>query len=225
MPNRHRSVFLTCYETPERKQQRLATLKANKEYRSERAARRRGVSQEYLDNVNAMRSLGLAHNTLIKDIPQRLEGSLVKHLSERATEFLLDNFDVGQVEDKQGRRLLHFKTDKERKGEKMNFIKAVVEASQVQRKTVKQVYDGMLSVVRSELKKERRIRLPELGIVAVKYRAAKPKRKGRNPFNGEQMMFKAKPAMNKLRISPAKQLKDFAGKLQVVAPKVKKGKK
>ncbi|WP_211233719.1 HU family DNA-binding protein, partial [Zooshikella ganghwensis] len=34
-------------------------------------------------------------------------------------------------------------------------------------------------------------------------------RKGVNPFTGEEMMFKAKPASMQVRIQPLKKLKDF----------------
>ncbi len=38
--------------------------------------------------------------------------------------------------------------------------------------------------------------------------AAKPKRPGRNPATGEEMMFAAKPATVKVRITPLKAFKD-----------------
>jgi nucleoid DNA-binding protein len=37
---------------------------------------------------------------------------------------------------------------------------------------------------------------------------AKKARKGRSPFSGEEMMFKAKPATVKVRITPLKKIKD-----------------
>ena len=39
---------------------------------------------------------------------------------------------------------------------------------------------------------------------------AKPKRKGVNPFTGEEMIFKAKPATVKVKARPMKKLKDAA---------------
>ena len=39
---------------------------------------------------------------------------------------------------------------------------------------------------------------------------AKPKRKGRNPFTGEEQVFAAKPATVKVKIRPLKKLKDAA---------------
>lgn len=48
-----------------------------------------------------------------------------------------------------------------------------------------------------------------LKITAVKI-AAKPKRKGINPFTKEEVWFKAKPASIKLKVRPLKKLKDAA---------------
>ena len=39
---------------------------------------------------------------------------------------------------------------------------------------------------------------------------AKPKRKGKNPFTGEEQMFAAKPASVKVKVRPLKKLKDAA---------------
>jgi nucleoid DNA-binding protein len=40
--------------------------------------------------------------------------------------------------------------------------------------------------------------------------AAKPKRKGKNPFTGEEQVFAAKPATVKVKVRPLKKLKDAA---------------
>lgn len=39
---------------------------------------------------------------------------------------------------------------------------------------------------------------------------AKPKRKGKNPFTGEEQVFAAKPATVKVKVRPLKKLKDAA---------------
>ena len=43
--------------------------------------------------------------------------------------------------------------------------------------------------------------------VTVKKKPATPARKGVNPFTGQEMMFKAKPAKNVIKIRPMKALK------------------
>jgi nucleoid DNA-binding protein len=222
-------VFVTKpRETEEQRQQRIAATKANQEYRSYRAFRKRGGAVKDAQVANAFRELGIDYMALrekaFQQGPLRLEGVRVDRLSQSAVQFLVENFDVGQVEDrKSGKALLHFKTQKEKRKDnsQMNFLKEVVDKSEIHRKEVKQVYDAMVEVIHEQLKSERRVRLPEIGVVAVRYRAAKPKRKGMNPFTKQMTTFKAKPASNKLKINPAKQLKDFAAKLAVVAPKKK----
>jgi nucleoid DNA-binding protein len=47
-----------------------------------------------------------------------------------------------------------------------------------------------------------------VGRVSVKKIPAKPRRKGTNPFTGEEQMFQAKPASKRVRISAAKALRD-----------------
>lgn len=52
--------------------------------------------------------------------------------------------------------------------------------------------------------------LPGLCVINVKVRPARKARKGVNPFTGEEMMFKAKPATRVVKIRPLKGLKDMA---------------
>jgi hypothetical protein len=46
-------------------------------------------------------------------------------------------------------------------------------------------------------------------VMAVKI-AAKPKRKGINPFTGQEQVFAAKPATIRVKVRPLKKLKDAA---------------
>jgi nucleoid DNA-binding protein len=52
--------------------------------------------------------------------------------------------------------------------------------------------------------------LPGLLKITVTSVAAKPARKGINPFTGEPTIFKAKPATVKVKVRPMKKLKDAA---------------
>lgn len=54
--------------------------------------------------------------------------------------------------------------------------------------------------------------LGNLGRLKMRYKAATKSRKGTNPFTGEAMTFKAKPATLQPRFTPAKALKDEATK-------------
>jgi len=51
--------------------------------------------------------------------------------------------------------------------------------------------------------------IPGLLVLNKKDVKAKPAREGRNPFSGETMMFKAKPASKSVRASVRKRLKDM----------------
>jgi nucleoid DNA-binding protein len=45
--------------------------------------------------------------------------------------------------------------------------------------------------------------------IRVKRKPATKARRGTNPFTGEEMMFKAKPARNVVKVTPLKALKDM----------------
>lgn len=51
--------------------------------------------------------------------------------------------------------------------------------------------------------------IPGLAKCVVKHKPATKARKGINPFTGEEMMFKAKPARNVVKIRPLKKLKEM----------------
>jgi DNA-binding protein HU-beta len=210
------------------REQRLAEQRAHKAFRSDKAFRtKRGGAKLDVELANLFRDFGLDYMTLnrvdaFRQVPASIGGRRVDQYNDRALKFLRENFDVEQVEDSEGRKLLQIKM---LKGEDpMRVFKDIAETAGVPRKQVQAVYEALVSQIRIGLKRERRFRLPGLGIVAIKFRKAREKRKGINPFTKEKVWFKAKPASNKLRFRPAKELKKFADKLPVVAPK-KKNKK
>jgi len=51
--------------------------------------------------------------------------------------------------------------------------------------------------------------IPGLMKWEVKRKPAKKARRGINPFTGEEMMFKAKPARNVVKVRPLKKLKEM----------------
>lgn len=98
----------------------------------------------------------------------------------------------------------------------MNIFKSVAEELDgVTVKNVREIYETIVSQVNEGLKKDRRFRLPGLGILTIKYKPARKARKGKNPFTGEMTTFKAKPASNKLKFRPVKEMKAFVEKLAV----------
>ena len=93
---------------------------------------------------------------------------------------------------------------------KTEILTAVVEAigEEVSRKHVKQVVETLVSVGHKELKKNGLFLVPGFAKFVVVKKPATKARKGTNPFTGEEMMFKAKPARKIVRARPVKAAKD-----------------
>lgn len=79
------------------------------------------------------------------------------------------------------------------------------------RKQVTAVLGELTTLIEKHLKKGAvgQFVLPGLMKVEVKRKPATKARKGRNPFTGEETIFKAKPARNVVKIRPLKKLKDM----------------
>lgn len=95
---------------------------------------------------------------------------------------------------------------------KSSLIAHLAEQASVEAKQVKAVLAALESTVLGAVNKKGvgTFTLPGLfKINAVKV-PAKPKRKGKNPFTGEEQMFAAKPASVKVKVRPLKKLKDAA---------------
>jgi nucleoid DNA-binding protein len=95
---------------------------------------------------------------------------------------------------------------------KSSLIAHIVAQANVEAKAVKAVLAALESAVIASVHKKGvgQFTMPGLfKINAVKV-AAKPKRKGKNPFTGEEQTFAAKPATVKVKVRPLKKLKDAA---------------
>jgi nucleoid DNA-binding protein len=95
---------------------------------------------------------------------------------------------------------------------KSGLIAHIAAQANVEAKAVKAVLASLESAVLASVHKKGvgQFTLPGLfKINAVKV-AAKPKRKGKNPFTGEEQVFAAKPATVKVKVRPLKKLKDAA---------------
>ena len=95
---------------------------------------------------------------------------------------------------------------------KSSLIAHLAEQANVEAKQVKAVLAALEGAVLGAVHKKGvgSFTLPGLfKINAVKV-PAKPKRKGKNPFTGEEQMFAAKPATVKVKVRPLKKLKDAA---------------
>ena len=93
------------------------------------------------------------------------------------------------------------------------FIDKIAEEVGMTRADVKRVLVAHADLVRAHVCKGSIgvLNIPFLGLKAkrVKKKATKA-RKGTNPFTGEEMMFKAKPASTIARVTTLKKFKDFA---------------
>ena len=71
------------------------------------------------------------------------------------------------------------------------------------------LYANLEEIIAAHLKENgvREFILPGLAKIVVKNKPATKARKGINPLTGKEMMFKAKPACNVIKIKPLKDLK------------------
>jgi nucleoid DNA-binding protein len=79
------------------------------------------------------------------------------------------------------------------------------------KKDVGSVFDALGTMIQRDLKKNGPgvFNVPGLMKVKVVRKPATKARKGVNPFTGEEMVFKAKPARNVVKVLPLKGLKDM----------------
>ena len=87
----------------------------------------------------------------------------------------------------------------------------IAEATGLTKKQVTAVFDEYKNVIEGHVKKgsAQVFTMPGLFKIKVTRKPATRARKGINPFTGEPMVFKAKPARNVVKIQPLKALKDM----------------
>ncbi|MET1045984.1 MAG: HU family DNA-binding protein [Hyphomicrobium sp.] len=91
---------------------------------------------------------------------------------------------------------------------KSQLIENIANQSDLAKKDVKAVMEALTAIGYKELKKTGVFMLPGFAKFVVVKKPATKARKGVNPFNGEEMMFKAKPARKVVRARPVKAAKD-----------------
>ncbi|MDG2200379.1 MAG: HU family DNA-binding protein [Phycisphaerales bacterium] len=79
------------------------------------------------------------------------------------------------------------------------------------RKEVASVFDSMAGLVKKEIGRRGpgTFTVPGLMKIVKTHKPRRAARKGVNPFTGEEMMFKAKPAHNVVKVRPLKGLKEM----------------
>ena len=95
---------------------------------------------------------------------------------------------------------------------KSGLVSHIVDATGVVSKDVKAVLASLESAISGSISKKGAgsFVMPGLLKITSVAVAAKPKRKGKNPFTGEEQWFAAKPASVKVKVRPLKKLKDAA---------------
>ena len=93
---------------------------------------------------------------------------------------------------------------------KAEIFRLISEATDLTRQQVASVFECMGEIIEKDLKKggPGAVNLAGMMKVTVQRKPAVPRRKGVNPFTGEEQWFKAKPARNVVKIRPLKNLKD-----------------
>jgi nucleoid DNA-binding protein len=92
---------------------------------------------------------------------------------------------------------------------KSDIFKTVAEKTGLSRKQVASVFDNVGNLIKKDLsgKGPGVFTLPGLVKIKVVKKPATKARKGINPFTGQEMMFKAKPARKVVKTQPVKALK------------------
>jgi nucleoid DNA-binding protein len=90
---------------------------------------------------------------------------------------------------------------------KSQLIEKIAELQELAKKDVKAMMEALQEVGHKELKKSGVFVLPGFAKFVVVKKPATKARKGINPFTGQEMMFKAKPARKIVRARPVKAAK------------------
>ena len=95
---------------------------------------------------------------------------------------------------------------------KTALLTEIADNTGLAKKEVQLVLDELSVAIERHVKKKAigEFTLPGLMKIVVQNKPAVKAKKGRNPFTGEEMMFKAKPARNVIKVRPLKKLKDMA---------------
>lgn len=92
---------------------------------------------------------------------------------------------------------------------KSDILNHISKETDLSRKQVGAVFDSLHGVIKKSLRSNGLFTLPGLLKLKVVKKPATKAREGVNPFTGEKMTFKAKPASKKVRAMPLKNLKGF----------------
>ena len=94
---------------------------------------------------------------------------------------------------------------------KTDVYRGLSEDTGLTRRQVSSVFDGLAGMIKKDLggRGPGVFAVPGLMKIKVVRKPATKARKGINPFTGEPMVFKAKPARKAVKVTPLKGLKDM----------------
>lgn len=94
---------------------------------------------------------------------------------------------------------------------KTKLLQTITENTSVAKKDVTAVVESLSEIINAHVKPKAAGKLNFFGlfVIEVRTKPAVKARKGINPFSGEEMMFKAKPARKVVKIKPLKKLKEM----------------
>ena len=94
---------------------------------------------------------------------------------------------------------------------KSEIVAQISKDTGLSKKDVSAVFESQANIIKKSLKGAGLFTMPGLLKMKVVKKPATKARQGTNPFTGEPMTFKAKPASKKVRVMPLKNLKSFVG--------------
>ncbi|MEY4376430.1 MAG: hypothetical protein RJB26_980 [Pseudomonadota bacterium] len=94
---------------------------------------------------------------------------------------------------------------------KSDILAQISKDTDLSKKQVSAVFESLNGIIKKSLKGAGLFTMPGLLKMKVVKKPATKARQGTNPFTGEPMTFKAKPASKKVRVMPLKNLKGFVG--------------
>ncbi len=109
-----------------------------------------------------------------------------------------------------GRKPAKITAAKDKPRTKSEVLTIIADHVGISKKEAAQVFDVMGDMIQADLKKTScgSFNVPGMMKVSVQRKPATKARKGINPFTKEEMIFKAKPARNVVKVRPLKALKD-----------------
>lgn len=92
---------------------------------------------------------------------------------------------------------------------KSEILSHLSDKTGLKRKEVSAVFDELSTLIKRDLKGVGLFNVMGLMKIKLVHKPAQPARKGINPFTKEEVMFKAKPARNVVKVAALKTLKDM----------------